>query len=141
MSQEHSRLQEIVSQYRQHKKVQNQIDSNKELLEGGDSEIAEMAREELKELEAETKNLLEEKKAQLKLIGGMLLHGNTATPMHIKRMIALSEALAKQKEQEDSLDSTENKEASREPTSATFNTPSDITKEKEEQIKERMQVI
>ena len=51
LSQEHAGLLELVAQYRQHKKLQAEIASNKELVYEKDAEISEMAKEELKQLE------------------------------------------------------------------------------------------
>lgn len=61
LSQEHSSLAEIVSTYRQYKKLKNDIEGNKELVSDKDPEVSSMAKEELKtlepELEAIQKNL------------------------------------------------------------------------------------
>jgi peptide chain release factor 1 len=56
LSQEHASLQEIVAEYRQHKKLIFEIDSNKELWREKDADIATMAKDELKNLEPELEN-------------------------------------------------------------------------------------
>lgn len=53
LSQEHSELQPIVSEYRRFKEVQDELSSNRELLKEKDPELAELAREEVKRLEVE----------------------------------------------------------------------------------------
>ena len=59
LSKEHASLQEIVAEFRNYRKLKNDITSNKELLE--DADFSAMAKEELKalepELEASTKRL------------------------------------------------------------------------------------
>lgn len=64
LSQEHSSLQEIVSEYRRHKKLIEEVESNKELLREKDPDIASMAKEELKQLEPE----LESSKKKLQIL-------------------------------------------------------------------------
>ncbi|AEH44433.1 peptide chain release factor 1 [Thermodesulfatator indicus DSM 15286] len=66
IAREHSDLSEIVETYRRYKKVLKDIADNKELLEDADEEIAKLAREELKELEAEREAL--EKRLMLLLV-------------------------------------------------------------------------
>lgn len=51
LSQEHSSLQEIVEEFRVYKRLKSEIASNKELIFEKDSEIVDMAKEELKQLE------------------------------------------------------------------------------------------
>ena len=51
LSREHSSLQELVAEYRNYKKIKQDIASNKELLGEGDPEFTAMAKEELKVLE------------------------------------------------------------------------------------------
>ena len=53
LSQEHSSLQEIVSEYTHYKKTGAEVESNKELLRESDPDLASMAKEELKVLEPE----------------------------------------------------------------------------------------
>src|SRR4051794_30294757 len=64
LSQEHSGLQEIVAEYQRHKKLREEIESNRELVKEKDSEIVAMAWEELKSLEPE----LEESKKRLQIL-------------------------------------------------------------------------
>jgi peptide chain release factor 1 len=59
LSQEHASLQEVVAEYQNYKKLGSEIESNRQLLEEKDAEIALLAREELKHLEPE---LVESKK-------------------------------------------------------------------------------
>lgn len=54
---EHKELQEIVATYRAYKKAKEEIAGSRELLEGGDPDVAEMAREEVRLLEAELSGL------------------------------------------------------------------------------------
>ncbi len=53
LSKEHASLQEVVAEYRHHRKTKSEIQSNKELLIEGDPEFSAMAKEELKALEPE----------------------------------------------------------------------------------------
>ena len=53
LSKEHSSLIDLVTEYRQYKKVKSEIESNKELIGEGDAEMTAMAKEELKTLEPE----------------------------------------------------------------------------------------
>jgi peptide chain release factor 1 len=53
LSQEHSSLQGIIAQYRHHKKLMAEIESNRELMGEKDAEFSDMAREELRRLEPE----------------------------------------------------------------------------------------
>jgi peptide chain release factor 1 len=53
LSQEHASLQGIIAQYRQHKKLMAEIESNRQLLGEKDVDFADMAREELKRLDLE----------------------------------------------------------------------------------------
>jgi peptide chain release factor 1 len=53
LSKEHASLQEIVAEYRNYRRLKNEIASNRELLSESDSEIISMAKEELKTLEPE----------------------------------------------------------------------------------------
>lgn len=53
LSQEHASLQEIIYEYQKYKKLRVEIESNRELLGEKDSEIAQMAKDELKRLEPE----------------------------------------------------------------------------------------
>jgi len=64
MSQEHAGLQEIVFEYRHHKKVRDEIESNRQLMREKDPEIATLAKEELKVLEP----ALEESKKKLQIL-------------------------------------------------------------------------
>ncbi|MBU6153976.1 MAG: peptide chain release factor 1 [Bdellovibrionales bacterium] len=61
LSKEHASLQEVVAEFRNYRKLKNEISSNRELLVEGDAEFSAMAKEELKtlepELEASTKRL------------------------------------------------------------------------------------
>lgn len=57
ISKAHSELQEIVSTYREYKKILNQIKENQELLKDKDPEIRELAEEEIKELKPQQKKL------------------------------------------------------------------------------------
>ncbi|WP_456324027.1 peptide chain release factor 1 [Desulfonauticus submarinus] len=57
ISKAHSELQEIVSTYREYKKILNQIKENQELLKDKDPEIKELAEEEIKELKLQQKKL------------------------------------------------------------------------------------
>ncbi len=53
LSIEYSRVKEISIVYIEYKKIKEEIEENKELLDDSDSEIVEMAKEELKELSVE----------------------------------------------------------------------------------------
>src|SRR5258708_5131246 len=64
LSQEHASLQQIVAEYQRYKKTKSEVDSNRELTNEKDTEIASMAHEELKRLEPE----LEESKKQLQIL-------------------------------------------------------------------------
>ncbi|HAR44108.1 MAG TPA: peptide chain release factor 1 [Bdellovibrionales bacterium] len=64
LSQEHAGLQELVSEYRNYKKLRSEMAQNRELLEGSDSEMADLAREEIKEQEV----ALESAKKQLQFL-------------------------------------------------------------------------
>ncbi|MGE0614390.1 MAG: peptide chain release factor 1 [Bacteriovoracia bacterium] len=64
LSLEHSTLQEIVDEFRNYKKMNDEFVSNKELLGEKDEEIAELAKEELKRLEP----AIEESKQKLRLL-------------------------------------------------------------------------
>jgi peptide chain release factor 1 len=64
MSQEHAGLQDIVLEYRNYKKLNQERASNEELLAEKDAEIASMAREELKHLEID----LERSKKTLQIL-------------------------------------------------------------------------
>ncbi len=66
LAREHAELSEIVETYREYKKVLQDIAGNKELLEDSDEELARLAREELKELEARKEGL--EKRLMLLLL-------------------------------------------------------------------------
>ena len=66
LAREHAELSEIVETYREYKKVLQDIADNKELLEDSDEELARLAREELKELEARKEGL--EKRLMLLLL-------------------------------------------------------------------------
>ncbi len=61
LSKEHASLQDVVAEFRNYRKLKNEISSNRELLAEGDAEFSAMAKEELKtlepELEASTKRL------------------------------------------------------------------------------------
>jgi len=65
ISKAHSELSEIVSVYRQYKKLKEQIEENQELLSEGDAELKELAEEELKVLKAEQTKLEERLKILL----------------------------------------------------------------------------
>lgn len=54
---EHARVEEIVQTYEAYKKVCDAIREAKELLESGEAELAELAREELAEAEPEAARL------------------------------------------------------------------------------------
>ncbi len=66
LSQEHSSLQEIVSEFLHYKKIKKSIAENKELVYEKDQDISSMAKEELKELEPELS--ASEKRLQLLLL-------------------------------------------------------------------------
>jgi peptide chain release factor 1 len=66
LSKEHASLQDIVSEYRNFRKLSADISSNKELLSEGDSEIVAMAKDELKTLEPEL--LLSSQRLQVLLL-------------------------------------------------------------------------
>ncbi len=57
LSKEHASLVDLVTEYRQYRKVKNEIESNKELIGEGDAEMTAMAKEELKTLEPELDRL------------------------------------------------------------------------------------
>ncbi len=63
---EHAELSEIVNTYRNYKKTLSEIEDNKELLEDEDEELAKLAKEELKELNAKAEEL--EKKLMFLLL-------------------------------------------------------------------------
>ena len=63
-SREYAEVREIVDVYRSYKSVQKQIEEGNELASGEDSEMVELAREELKELEGQKEELTK----QLKLL-------------------------------------------------------------------------
>lgn len=56
-SKEHKDLSEIVETFRQYKKVKTEIEDSKELLSGGDADLAALAKEELSELQEELQKL------------------------------------------------------------------------------------
>lgn len=62
---EHAALEEIVSKYREYKKIVDDIKSTKELISGDDPELKEMAQEELDELEKREDEVLREIKILL----------------------------------------------------------------------------
>lgn len=63
---EHSELEEVVTKYRQYKKVSEDIEADKEMVrEETDKDLKEMAQEEIKELTLELDNLEEELKILL----------------------------------------------------------------------------
>lgn len=62
---EHAGLEEIVSKYREYKKIVDDINSIKELMSGDDLEIKEIAQEELGELEQREEDVLKEIKLLL----------------------------------------------------------------------------
>jgi len=64
LSKEHKDLTEIVATFRDFKKTKEDIESNKELLAGGDAELAALAKEELPELQV----TLEKLEGQLKIL-------------------------------------------------------------------------
>lgn len=51
LSQEHASLQELIDEYRQYKKMKADLAANKEVLSSGDSDLADLAKEEIKTLE------------------------------------------------------------------------------------------
>ncbi len=57
IAREHAELSEIVEAYRDYKKTLREIEGNKELLEDSDEELAKLAKEELKELQARAEEL------------------------------------------------------------------------------------
>ena len=63
-SQEHANLEEIVQKYGEYQRVQSETEELKELSEGTDEELADMAKEELPELKQKSEELL----AQLKVL-------------------------------------------------------------------------
>ena len=64
LSQEHSQLQELVAEYQSFKKLRDDIQANKEILQESDSDLAELAKEELKSLEPE----MEESRKRLQIL-------------------------------------------------------------------------
>ncbi|RUM89103.1 MAG: peptide chain release factor 1 [Thermodesulfatator sp.] len=60
LAREHAELERIVEVYREYRRVLREIEENKELLEEGDEELRELAREELKELEGRAEALEKE---------------------------------------------------------------------------------
>ncbi len=60
IAREHAELEKIVEAYREYKRVLKEISENKELLEDGDEEIRELAREELKRLQERAEALEKE---------------------------------------------------------------------------------
>jgi peptide chain release factor 1 len=64
LSQEHASLQELVAEFRNFKKLQSDISSNKELLGGKDADLSDLAKEELKTLEP----ALEESRKKLQIL-------------------------------------------------------------------------
>ncbi|MGB9680179.1 MAG: peptide chain release factor 1 [Thermoanaerobacteraceae bacterium] len=62
---EHANLEDIVAKYREYKKVVSDINSTKELLTSGDSEIKDMAEEEIAELEEQKEQIAKEIKLLL----------------------------------------------------------------------------
>lgn len=62
---EHAALEEIVTKYREYKKIVDDIKSTKELISGDDPELKEMAQEELDELEKREDEILKEIKILL----------------------------------------------------------------------------
>lgn len=51
LSQEHSSLQEVVSEYRKYRKLKKELEENKELIFDKDPDVSDMAKEEVKVLE------------------------------------------------------------------------------------------
>lgn len=64
LSQEHSHLQEIVTEFRHYKKTREELESNRELVYEKDPELSQMAKDEIKRLEPE----LEESRKRLQLL-------------------------------------------------------------------------
>ncbi|QJA05807.1 peptide chain release factor 1 [Thermosulfurimonas marina] len=60
LAREHAELEGIVEAYREYRRVLKEIEENKELLEEGDEELRELAREELKTLESRAEALEKE---------------------------------------------------------------------------------
>ena len=63
-SQEHAGLLEIVTEFRNHKKLQTELAENRELLSESDPEIIALAKEEIKRLDSE----LKESEARLQIL-------------------------------------------------------------------------
>lgn len=60
LSKKHSELEEVVSDYRRYKQVQKEIADAKELLGGGDHELAELAKMEIEEKEPQLAQIEEQ---------------------------------------------------------------------------------
>src|SRR5581483_11017392 len=60
LSKEHSDISELVSAYREHRRISGELEANKPLLEEKDADLKAMAREEQARLQAE-QTALEEK--------------------------------------------------------------------------------
>ena len=54
---DHSELEVITLKYREYKKILEEIDYNKEILNGDDKEFRELAQEELKSLQSSKDNI------------------------------------------------------------------------------------
>ena len=65
LSKEHKDLSEIVNTFREYKKVKSEIESNKEIISSGDDDLAELAKEELTELQERQEKLEEQLKILL----------------------------------------------------------------------------
>jgi len=65
VSVERSELAEVVEAFREYKKIKEEIDSNREITHDGDAELAEMAREEISDLEENLERIERKLKALL----------------------------------------------------------------------------
>ncbi len=65
IAKEHSGLKELVGTYRELKKVQSELADNKQLMNEGDDELRQLAKEEVPALEARQSELEEELKVLL----------------------------------------------------------------------------
>ncbi len=57
LSKERAEIEELVTTYREYKSVKKNLEDTKEILEGGDKEFAEMAREEFNDLQDKLKDI------------------------------------------------------------------------------------
>ena len=90
LSKEHASLQEVVAEYRHHRKTKSEIQSNKELLIEGDPEFSAMAKEELIEMSGLITEVLPDSRFRVTLDNGHQLVAYTGGKMrkHHIRIIA-----------------------------------------------------